>query len=235
RRGGGDIHDRAAALRDHLRRGQARERRGCAQVHGQDAVERGPLELEQRLARRRPSGVVDQHVDAAEVRQPGGRQLLRRLFGGEIDQYDQRTGRIEAGEPPRLFQLGEGTGGERERIPLTRQRKRDRAADSASGAGYQCDPLPLLFGHDFTTTAPYADSRGESQLAPMVRLPQTVIDTAAGDTRTRGGARWRGRHQSMNPQVFREYDIRGIVERDFDDDFVVSLGRAYSTMLKRAG
>ena len=39
----------------------------------------------------------------------------------------------------------------------------------------------------------------------------------------------------MNPQVFREYDIRGIVERDFDDDFVVDLGRAYATMLKRAG
>ena len=39
----------------------------------------------------------------------------------------------------------------------------------------------------------------------------------------------------MNRQVFREYDIRGIVEHDFDDDFVVSLGRAYATMLKRAG
>jgi phosphomannomutase / phosphoglucomutase len=39
----------------------------------------------------------------------------------------------------------------------------------------------------------------------------------------------------MNPQVFREYDIRGVVERDFDDDFVVSLGRAYATKLARAG
>ena len=39
----------------------------------------------------------------------------------------------------------------------------------------------------------------------------------------------------MNPQVFREYDIRGIVEDDFDDDFVVNLGRAYATMLNRAG
>ena len=37
----------------------------------------------------------------------------------------------------------------------------------------------------------------------------------------------------MNPQVFREYDIRGIVEDDFDDDFVVDLGRAYATMLHR--
>ncbi|HKD68210.1 MAG TPA: phosphomannomutase/phosphoglucomutase [Candidatus Binataceae bacterium] len=39
----------------------------------------------------------------------------------------------------------------------------------------------------------------------------------------------------MNPQVFREYDIRGVVEEDFDDEFVVNLGRAYATMLHRAG
>ncbi|MGH7865508.1 MAG: phosphomannomutase/phosphoglucomutase, partial [Candidatus Binataceae bacterium] len=39
----------------------------------------------------------------------------------------------------------------------------------------------------------------------------------------------------MNPQVFREYDIRGIVERDFGDAFVVDLGRAYATVLHRAG
>ncbi|MBE3604919.1 phosphomannomutase/phosphoglucomutase [bacterium] len=39
----------------------------------------------------------------------------------------------------------------------------------------------------------------------------------------------------MNPQVFREYDIRGVVEEDFHDDFVVDLGRAYATLLLRAG
>jgi phosphomannomutase/phosphoglucomutase len=39
----------------------------------------------------------------------------------------------------------------------------------------------------------------------------------------------------MNPQVFREYDIRGVVEEDFDDDFIVDLGRAYATLLLRAG
>jgi phosphomannomutase/phosphoglucomutase len=39
----------------------------------------------------------------------------------------------------------------------------------------------------------------------------------------------------MNPQVFREYDIRGIVQDDFDDEFVVSLGRAYATILIEAG
>jgi phosphomannomutase / phosphoglucomutase len=39
----------------------------------------------------------------------------------------------------------------------------------------------------------------------------------------------------MNAQVFREYDIRGVVENDFDDDFVVNLGRAYATILIEAG
>src|SRR5579863_9638660 len=39
----------------------------------------------------------------------------------------------------------------------------------------------------------------------------------------------------MNPQVFREYDIRGVVEDDFDDQFVTDLGRAYATILLEAG
>jgi phosphomannomutase/phosphoglucomutase len=39
----------------------------------------------------------------------------------------------------------------------------------------------------------------------------------------------------MNPLVFREYDIRGVVETDFDDEFVVNLGRAYATILLEAG
>jgi phosphomannomutase/phosphoglucomutase len=39
----------------------------------------------------------------------------------------------------------------------------------------------------------------------------------------------------MNPQVFREYDIRGVVENDFTNDFVIDLGRAYATILIEAG
>ena len=39
----------------------------------------------------------------------------------------------------------------------------------------------------------------------------------------------------MNPQVFREYDIRGVVETDFDDAFITDLGRGYATILHRAG
>jgi phosphomannomutase/phosphoglucomutase len=39
----------------------------------------------------------------------------------------------------------------------------------------------------------------------------------------------------MNPRVFREYDIRGVAERDFPDDFVVELGAAIGEHLYEAG
>jgi len=37
----------------------------------------------------------------------------------------------------------------------------------------------------------------------------------------------------MNPEVFREYDIRGVVDRDLNDAFVFTLGRAIGTMAQR--
>lgn len=39
----------------------------------------------------------------------------------------------------------------------------------------------------------------------------------------------------MNPQIFREYDIRGLVDRDLTDEVVEKLGRGLATMVKRAG
>lgn len=36
----------------------------------------------------------------------------------------------------------------------------------------------------------------------------------------------------MNPEIFREYDIRGVAETDFDEGFVEALGRAYGTKLR---
>ena len=39
----------------------------------------------------------------------------------------------------------------------------------------------------------------------------------------------------MNPQIFREYDIRGLVEKDLTPDVVESIGKAYGTYMKRAG
>lgn len=39
----------------------------------------------------------------------------------------------------------------------------------------------------------------------------------------------------MNPRVFREYDIRGVADRDFADDFVTDLGRAIATWVRRDG
>ena len=35
----------------------------------------------------------------------------------------------------------------------------------------------------------------------------------------------------MNNRIFREYDIRGIVEEDFQDKVVIDLGRAYGKFL----
>ena len=37
----------------------------------------------------------------------------------------------------------------------------------------------------------------------------------------------------MNPQIFREYDIRGVADRDLTDEAVCEIGRAYGTYLKR--
>jgi phosphomannomutase/phosphoglucomutase len=39
----------------------------------------------------------------------------------------------------------------------------------------------------------------------------------------------------MNPRVFREYDIRGVADRDLKSDFVLDLGRALGTLLGRGG
>ena len=36
----------------------------------------------------------------------------------------------------------------------------------------------------------------------------------------------------FNDKIFREYDIRGIVGGDFDDDFAFYLGRAFVSLLK---
>ncbi len=37
----------------------------------------------------------------------------------------------------------------------------------------------------------------------------------------------------INPVIFREYDIRGVVDSDFDEEFAFKLGQAYVTMLAR--
>ncbi len=35
----------------------------------------------------------------------------------------------------------------------------------------------------------------------------------------------------MSTDIFREYDIRGVVDKDFDADFARTLGRAFVTYL----
>jgi len=39
----------------------------------------------------------------------------------------------------------------------------------------------------------------------------------------------------MNPTIFREYDIRGVAERDFDAEFARALGRGYAAYLAERG
>jgi len=39
----------------------------------------------------------------------------------------------------------------------------------------------------------------------------------------------------MNPAIFREYDIRGVADRDYDAEFARQLGHAYTTFVERTG
>jgi phosphomannomutase/phosphoglucomutase len=39
----------------------------------------------------------------------------------------------------------------------------------------------------------------------------------------------------MNPSIFREYDIRGLAEKDFDRDFALLLGKVHGTAIAAAG
>ena len=38
----------------------------------------------------------------------------------------------------------------------------------------------------------------------------------------------------FDDRIFREYDIRGIVGKDFDEDFAFSLGKAFAAHLREA-
>src|SRR5688572_14741289 len=39
----------------------------------------------------------------------------------------------------------------------------------------------------------------------------------------------------MNSLIFREYDIRGVADRDLTDEVVTNIGRAFGTFLNRRG
>lgn len=40
---------------------------------------------------------------------------------------------------------------------------------------------------------------------------------------------------SVNPAIFREYDVRGVVDKDLTEEFAQLLGQAYGTMMRRTG
>ena len=39
----------------------------------------------------------------------------------------------------------------------------------------------------------------------------------------------------FNPEIFREYDVRGIAESDLTDDVVISLGAAFAGFARKHG
>ncbi len=39
--------------------------------------------------------------------------------------------------------------------------------------------------------------------------------------------------KNFNPSVFKQYDIRGIVENDFSQEFITSLAMAFATFVSR--
>ena len=39
----------------------------------------------------------------------------------------------------------------------------------------------------------------------------------------------------MNPAMFREYDIRGLAENDFDKEFALLLGKVHGTPIAETG
>ena len=39
----------------------------------------------------------------------------------------------------------------------------------------------------------------------------------------------------MNPSIFREYDIRGLAEQDFDSQFALLLGKVHGTIIAEGG
>src|SRR5580692_3302795 len=44
-----------------------------------------------------------------------------------------------------------------------------------------------------------------------------------------------GEDKFMNTEIFREYDIRGVVNKDYDASFAYDLGRSFATYLKHHG
>ena len=39
----------------------------------------------------------------------------------------------------------------------------------------------------------------------------------------------------VNPTIFREYDIRGLAEKEFDKDFALLLGKVHGTTIAEKG
>ena len=91
--------------------------------------------------------------------------------------------------------------------PARRRARRRRAPAARRGAG--------------------RDPRDALQRGPRGALPGLALAGPARAAPRRGA--------QLNPAIFREYDIRGIAERDFDAAFARGLGRAFGTLAAERG
>src|SRR3989454_1159810 len=104
---------------------------------------------------------------------------------------------------------GERARARRRRLPSPARRPAHRRGPQAPRRGAGRDPR----------RAPQPGARGalpELALARPARAPP------------RGGSR-------LNPAIFREYDIRGVAEKDFDADFARRLGQTFGTLAAETG
>src|SRR5581483_958598 len=71
------------------------------------------------------------------------------------------------------------------------------------------------------------DPPGALQPEPRGALPGLAVARTSGAP-PRGGP-------ELNPAIFREYDIRGVAEQDYDAEFARRLGLGFGTLVAEAG
>ncbi len=142
---GGGVDDPAVdralgglARRPPVHRGSTRHRRVALEVHADDVVPVGLRQAEDHLVAQH-AGVVDQHVQRAELGHRGLHQVLAERPVAHVPEHgDGRTARcadlVDDGLRGRAHVV------DHDRRPALRQRERLRAAEPRPGAGHDGDP-----------------------------------------------------------------------------------------------
>src|SRR5206468_8890773 len=159
--------------------------------------------------------------DRGAVARPGGAGLrgARRAVlggprgprgGGARQRRPRRDGaRARAGGLRGRGGQGERAGARRGRLPPPARRPAHRRGPQARRRGAGGDPR-------------HAVQPGARGAVPELALARPARASP------RGGPR-------LNPAIFREYDIRGVAEKDFDADFARHLGQTFGTLAAEAG